>query len=101
MFRVSEQVPCLLGHGMMWSFRANRAFIPEELLLVQGFPVLGIADEPLWGDVFKTLPLPDGQRLAGNTIHLHVVAVILAWTIATSSAVESSGSADAKKQRRS
>ena len=81
-YRITEHVPCLIGHGFIWSWTHNRLLIPDELMVAQGWPLLGTGEQP-WGHVWQSLPNPVKVRMAGNTIHVHVITAILCWVIAT------------------
>ena len=110
MFKITSHLPCLLGHGTLWSFSHQRALIPHELLIAQGWPMLGLHDgEPVWSEeAWEEIDMHSQAKMAGNSIHLHVIGALVCWILATGRVVsegqaveqEQEAPAPSKKKRR-
>ena len=102
MFKITSHLPCLLGHGTLWSWTHQRTLIPHELLIAQGWPMLGMDEEQIvWSeDAWEEIDMSSQAKMAGNSIHLHVIGSLLCWVLATGRAVEVDQSPLALKKRR-
>jgi hypothetical protein len=77
-------LPTLISHGTLFSFRAQRELRGMEWFVAQGFPVWDLGPYPLpWGDAVWKLPEYKVKDLAGNSMHLEVMASLIMWVLAT------------------
>ena len=72
MFKITKHLPCLLGHGSLWSWDHRRTLIPHDLLIAQGWPMLGLDDDQVaWsGKGLEEIDMPSQAKMVGNSIHL-------------------------------
>ena len=70
---VGHFAPCLLTHSMIWSVKAHRQLIWQELFNLQGVPILPEAVEAA-GVPCSKVTVDEGRasmtRMAGNAFHI-------------------------------
>lgn len=77
-------LPTLISHGSLYSFRMQRELSGMEWFAAQGFPVWDLGPYPMpWGDAVWQLPEHKLKDLAGNSMHLEVMASLIFWVLAT------------------
>ena len=82
---ISGRMFSLLRHGEHWSCAHKRCLLKEEIVSLQGIPMLpehGTMYRPPWEQFMDRCDSRMACRLAGNGMHMHVVVLIECWALA-------------------
>ena len=75
----------LLTHGLIWSDDAERPMTSREILSLQAWPSIpeqhGDNFAIPWLGLVNDLSLETWTKLSGNGMHMHVIVLILVWTL--------------------
>ena len=84
---LSDRLPSLLRHSLIWSMEKQRPLSPVETFSAMGFPMPwheGHSGECPWSaDVLMSLPLHDAAGMIGNAMHARVLGSFLAVCMAS------------------
>ena len=81
---VYGQVPALLRKSNLWLFGPRRLALPQEHLECQGWNLFGAGPfvNEASKEVFQTMTHSCLKSFAGNSMHLHAVGAVIAFTLA-------------------
>ena len=85
----TKYLPCLVTHGIVTSVRSGQIFTGKEHLLAMGEPIYGQVHGVTGPSLMSTqidndeLSVPQLKMLAGQGIHMHILAPLLVYGLST------------------
>jgi hypothetical protein len=85
--RCGHELPCVVRHGTLYSWKHKRHAFPAEVMAAQGVPLLESLQEaagglkPSWQEYAENLPGAKLHSLAGNGMHAPTVASLMGYAL--------------------